>query len=132
MSFLAVFITDIIAFFNFSLFPRLQLLSFLLSQKIPLNSYSNSKINNINFNSNNNNVNNNLFVFSLRDKSKCYFYWTTWGQFKNKYPSYETFKENWDSKRIKGEIVEDYKNGILRIKVFKNTFLWFLNHRNSN
>lgn len=58
----------------------------------------------------------------FKNKNKRVIFWILWEKYTNNFDSYKTFKENWDPNiKVRTLIKKDIKDGIWRIKVFKNT-----------
>lgn len=106
--------------------------SFSCSNNVKTTSF-NSELNHNISNSNPNDINpNNESKFTMKNfylTSKRRLFWVTWGQFKDKYGSYEDFKrfrDNNISFRNRDEIKEDIKIKKDKIKLHMLTLEWFL------
>jgi len=144
MAFFAMLVHEFVAYFDFSIFPRFNffLVNFnalkLSSIRNSIHSYFNrNKINLTDLDNNISNVDNsdlpsskfynlssseNLNYDKFKNNSKRILLWVFWEKYTNNFNSYKVFKENWDPNiKARTIIKKDIKDGIWKVKVFKNT-----------
>jgi len=79
-------------------------------------------------------LNDSLTFFS---KTKRLIFWKAWEKHRNRYSSFNDFKNNWDNntkifKVIKTDVKNDINNDLHQLRVIKNTIAWLFNRRNPN